>query len=743
MKATNLILSVMCAATIAACGRNGIEARADRILSQMTLEEKIGQMNQLSTFGSAEAMHDEIAAGNIGSILNETNPAVINAMQRIAVEESRLGIPLLMARDVIHGFRTIFPIPLGQAATFDPDLIYEGARIAAVEATATGIRWTFAPMVDVSRDPRWGRIAESAGEDTYLNSVLGAAMVRGFQGDDLADPTSMAACIKHFAGYGAVEGGRDYNLTNIPERQLRNTYLPPFEEAVKAGALTLMTSFNANDGIPSTGNRHLVTDILRDEWGFDGMVVTDWNSAGEMIAHGFAADEDDAAVKALDAGVDMDMMSYAYVKRLKALVESGAVKESDIDDAVRNILVLKLRLGLFENPYVDESRIAEVTYTAESLAAARRCATESAVLLKNDHRTLPLDAEHIGRIMVAGPLADAPYEQLGTWVFDGEADHTVTPLDVLRRDMGQKVVFDPILPYSRAEASRTALDAFTSKARACDAVILFLGEESILSGEAHCLTNLELRGSQRELLAAARRSGRPVVTVIMAGRQLAIADDLANTDALLYSFHPGTMGGEAIADLIFGREVPSGKLPVTFPKNEGQIPVYHSQTMTGRPASGKEVLIDDIEIGAGQTSLGCTSYYLDAGFGPLFPFGYGLSYTTFEYGDISLDKSEYSADDTIEITFDLTNTGSRDATEVAQVYVRDMVGSIARPVKELKAFARVALAAGETRRTTISLPVERLAFYGLDLKRKVEPGEFSLWVAGNSVEGAPVTFTVK
>ena len=407
-----------------------VERRVEQLLSQMTLAEKIGQMNQVSAGGPVSNYADALRAGQIGSILNEVDPAKINEYQRICVEESRLGIPLLVARDVIHGFHTVFPIPLGLASTFDPALVEEGARIAAVEATAQGVRWTFSPMLDIARDPRWGRIAEGSGEDTWLDARMGEAMVRGYQGPQL-DASSMAACIKHFVGYGAAEGGRDYNSTYLTERQLRNVYLPPFEAAVRAGAMTLMTSFNDNDGVPSTGNRFVVKDVLRDEWGFDGLVVTDWNSMGEMISHGFGVDRKDVARKALDAGVDMDMMTYGFISHLEELVRSGAVKQSAIDQAVRNILRVKILLGLFENPYVDVEAAAPLQYAPGHLEAAQRTAEASAILLKNDG-ILPLSAGKVHTILVTGPMADAPHEQLGTWAFDGQSDHTVTPLQALQ-----------------------------------------------------------------------------------------------------------------------------------------------------------------------------------------------------------------------------------------------------------------------------------------------------------------------
>mgnify|MGYP002625660850 CR=1 FL=1 len=715
-----------------------VEQKVEALLAKMSLAEKIGQMNQVSAGGDVSNYADALRKGQIGSILNEVDPVKINEFQRICVEESRLGIPLLVSRDVIHGFHTVFPIPLGLAATFDPSLVEQGARVAAVEATAQGVRWTFSPMLDIARDPRWGRIAEGSGEDTYLDVRMAEAMVYGYQGRK-RDATSMAACIKHFVGYGAAEGGRDYNSTFLTERQLRNVYLPPFEAAVKAGAMTLMTSFNDNDGVPSTGNIFVVKDILRGEWGFDGLVVTDWNSMGEMIVHGFGTDRKEVAREALEAGVDMDMMTYGYLSHLDELVRTGAVKESAIDDAVRNILRVKFLLGLFENPYIDVDAAASVQYAPAHLEAARRTAEESAILLKNDG-VLPLDAGNVRTILVTGPLADAPHDQMGTWAFDGEKSHTVTPLKALQERFPGKVIYVPGLTYSREKRSR--FDDVVAAARRADVVLAFLGEEAILSGEAHSLADLNLIGSQSELLAALSSAGKPVVATVMAGRPLTIERDLPNCNALLYAFHPGTMGGPALANLLSGDVNPSGKTPITFLRTVGQVPLYYSHNMTGRPYSG-ETLLDGIELEAGQTSLGNTSYYLDYGPYPLFPFGFGLSYTTFAYSGIGLDKDVYGKDDTITVTFRLANTGAREGTEVAQVYVRDLVGSLTRPVKELKAFERVTLAPGESRTVQVQIPVSELAFFGLDGVKKVEPGDFQLWVAGDSASGEPVAFKVK
>ena len=737
-----LALSMMACSQPSGSGKgDAVEKQVEALLGKMTLQEKIGQMNQLSPFGPPEEIAGQIRNGEVGSLLNITDPAIVNQIQKVAVEESRLGIPLLMSRDVIHGYKTIFPIPLGQAATFNPQIVQDGARVAAIEASADGIRWTFAPMIDISRDPRWGRIAESCGEDPYLSSVMGVAMVKGFQGDSLNDPTSIAACAKHFIGYGAAEGGRDYNSTFIPERQLRNVYFPPFEAAAKAGCATFMTSFNDNDGIPSTGNSFILKDVLRDEWKYDGMVVTDWASTAEMISHGFCKDEKEAALKSVNAGIDMEMVSGTFIRHLEELVKEGKISEAAINNAVRNILRLKFRLGLFDNPYVNTDQ--HVKYAPEHLAKAKEAAEQSVILLKNDRETLPF-TDKIRTIAVVGPLADAPHDQMGTWVFDGEKIHTQTVLAALKEMYGDKVqfIYEPGLGYSRDKNTGNITKAVSAATRA-DAVLVCVGEESILSGEAHSLADLHLQGAQSELITALAKTGKPLVTVIMAGRPLTIEQEVNQSDAVLYAFHPGTMGGPAIADLLFGKVAPSGKTPVTFPKMVGQIPVYYAHNNTGRPASRQETLIDAIPLEAGQTSLGCTSFYMDAGFDPLFPFGYGLSYTTFGYDNLQLPTDKLSANGTLEISFDLTNTGKYDGTEVVQLYVQDIFGSVTRPVKELKGFQRVSLKQGEKKTVTFSLPVKELAFWNIDMQKVVEPGEFNLWVGPNSAEGLQTTFTVE
>jgi beta-glucosidase len=740
----NLLYAVALAASLMGCSQpqdknTEIENKVETLLHKMTLEEKLGQMNQLSPW-DFEDLAKRVRKGEVGSILNVVNPEEVNKIQKIAVEESRLGIPLIISRDVIHGYKTIFPIPLGQAATFNPEIAEQGARIAAIEASADGIRWTFAPMIDVARDPRWGRIAESCGEDPYLNAIMGTAMIKGYQGDSLNDPTAIAACAKHFVAYGAAEGGRDYNSTFIPERVLRNVYLPPFKAAADAGCATFMTSFNDNDGVPSTANSFVLKDVLRKEWKYDGMVVTDWASALEMVNHGFCTDGKDAAEKSVNAGVDMEMVSETFIQNLKQSIAENKVSIETIDNAVRNILRLKFRLGLFDNPYVVTPQT--VKYAEKHLQTAKTAAEQSVILLKNENQTLPF-TDKIKTLAVIGPMADAPYEQMGTWVFDGEKEHTQTPLTAIKEMYGNKVkvIFEKGLDYSR-DKNTAGIARAVNAARQADAVVVFVGEESILSGEAHSLANLNLQGAQSQLIKELAATGKPVVTVVMAGRQLVIADEVKVSDAVLYSFHPGTMGGPAIADILFGKVNPSGKTPVTFPRMSGQVPIYYAQHKTGRPANPTEMLIDEIPVEAGQTSVGCRSFYLDAGNSPLFPFGYGLSYTTFEYSNLSLASDKLTAQDTLSISFTLKNTGKYDGTEVVQLYVQDKVGSVTRPVKGLKRFQRVTLKAGESIQVSLSLPVSELAFWGYDMNYTVEPGDFRLWVGTNSAEGLTKDFSV-
>ena len=726
------------AAAIASVAPATIEARIDSLLSQMTLREKVWQLNQLNT-ADFDTLGTAVAQGRVGSIINEVNPEVVNALQRKAVEESRLGIPLVFARDVIHGFNTVFPIPLGQAATWNPSLVEEAARIAAVEASATGIRWTFSPMLDVSRDARWGRIAESAGEDPLLNERMGLAMIRGYQTDNLADPTAMAACAKHFAGYGYSEAGKDYNTTWLPLPLLEDVVLPPFEAAAKAGAATFMTSFNDINGVPSSGNKWLMRDVLRERWGFDGVLISDWNAITEMINHGVAADKKEATLLAAAAGVDIDMEGHSYPDVLEALVAEGRLDEAVIDGLVRNVLRLKFRLGLFENPYVDTSRPSPA-FAPAHLAAATRAAEEGTVLLKNTG-LLPF-GKGVKKIAVVGPMADAPHDQCGTWAPDIRRERSVTPLAALRKLYGDRnVLYAPGLRYTR-DRSCEGIAAAVKAAGDADAVLCFVGEEAVMSGEAHSMADLDLKGAQTELIEAVAASGKPVVLVVMAGRPLTIGRERDMADAVLYSFHGGTMAGEALARIISGKANPSGKLPVTMARMTGQYPMYYAHKNTGRPPEWT-VELDSIPVEAPQTSTGCTSYYLDAGKEPLYPFGYGLSYTTFESSEPRLSASVMpmsGATLTVECT--VTNTGKRAGAETVQLYVRDVVGSLARPVKELKDFAKVWLEPGESRVVSFTLAPSQLAFHGLDGKPVLEPGEFMVWTAGSSAEGTPVSFNL-
>ena len=716
-------------------GAETIERRVQELLDAMTLAEKVGQMAQVNVGDSYihDYLAEDLRAGRVGSVINVVDVEVINELQRIAVEESRLGIPLIVGRDVIHGFKTVMPIPLGQAASWNPDVVRAGARVAAREAATTGINWTFAPMIDISRDARWGRIAESLGEDPHLASVLGAAMVQGFQGDDLSAPGSIAACAKHFAGYGASEAGRDYSTTNIPENEMRNVYLPPFKAAVDAGVSTLMTSFSDIDGVPATASRFLLRQVLRDEWGFDGFVVSDWDSIRQLQIHGLTANDRDSAYEAATAGVSMEMHGDAYLNHLAALVEAGDVDIALVDQAVAGILRVKFELGLFENPYTDPDSLPPIA-NKDALETARRAALQSVVLLKNERRVLPLSADKLESVAVIGPLADAPYEQLGTWIFDGDPQYSVTPLTAI----GQLVGDDVEVRYLRAlEISRSrdtgAFDDAVALAADSDAVVLFLGEESILSGEAHSRADINLPGAQAELVQRIRETGKPVVAVILAGRPLTLTNIVDEVDAILYAWHPGTMGGPAIADLVFGIESPSGKLPATFPRMVGQIPIYYNQKNTGKPPSPDTiVLIDDIDTRAPQLSTGMTAFHLDAGYTPLFPFGHGLSYADFDYANIAVSGTEITIGDTLTISADITNTGDVAADEVVQLYVRDLAGNVTRPVRELKGFKRLRLQPGERVTVDFELHTDDLAFYGRDNTLIVEPGEFHAWIGGSS-----------
>jgi len=715
------------------------EARALQILAQMTQPERIGQLSQVNC--DHHDLNNAIRSGGIGSVINEVNVDRVNELQRIAVEETRMGIPLLIGRDVIHGFKTIFPIPLGQAASWNTELVRQGARIAALEAATVGINWTFAPMIDITRDPRWGRIAESLGEDPYLCSQLGAAMVEGFQGEHLQTPGAIAACAKHFAGYGAVEAGLDYNIANIPENELRNVHLPPFKAAVDAGVLTFMTGFNDLNGVPASANEFLLQQVLRNEWNFDGLVVSDWDSIRQLSVHGFTRDDKDAAFEAASAGVDMEMASRTYADHLPALVAEGRIDRQAVDSMVYNILLVKLRLGLFENPYTIPSHLPQ-PLNEEHLQAARESARQSCVLLKNDHHTLPLSPDHLSSLAVIGPLADAPHEQLGTWVFDGESRHSQTCLHAIQAQVGDSVAirWAPGLASSR-DRDPAGFRAAIQAARDSDAVVMILGEDSILSGEAHCRADINLPGAQEQLVDAIAETGKPITLVIMAGRPLTLSNIIDKVDAILYAWHPGTMGGPAIADLLFGVESPSGKLPVTFPRVVGQVPIYYARKNTGRPATHDSIThIDDIEEHAAQTSLGMSTFYLDAGFTPQFPFGCGLSYSRFKYSDIAVSAAHAELGENIEVSATVHNAGEREAQEVVQLYVRDLVGNVTRPVRELKGFKRVRLTAGERRRVSFTLSSDDLAFYNRKMERVTEAGCFHAWIGGSSEAELLVVF---
>jgi beta-glucosidase len=627
-------------------------------------------------------------------------------------------------------------------------------------------------MVDIGRDPRWGRVAECLGEDPLLSGVLAAAMVRGFQGDDLADPTSLAACVKHFAGYGASEAGRDYNTTNIPEGELRSVHLPPFRAALEAGAATVMTSFSDLNGIPATANRFLLTQVLREEWGFDGLVVSDWRSIPELIVHGLTEDARDAALTAAEAGVDMDMMGHAYADHMEELVASGALPEARVDAMVANVLRVKLRLGLFEAPYppgsdpgspVSPGRRSDPPPAHRALA--REAALRSVVLLRNEGGLLPLDARRLRRVAVIGPLAHEPREQLGTWIFDGDPALSITPLAALRAALGNapldapwdapgdapenalrdatpaalpkappapRVRYVRTLDTTRSE-DRTGFAEAVEAAADADVALLFLGEEAVLSGEAHSRADIGLPGAQEALVGAVRATGTPVVLVILAGRPLALESVVDQVDALLYAWHPGTMAGPALADLLLGAASPSGRLPVTFPRVTGQIPIYHAHRNTGRPPTPETfVHLRDLPRGASQLSTGATSYHLDTHYTPLFPFGFGLGYTTFAYDRLEVEPAEMPTNGVVEVSVEVENTGNRKGSEVVQLYVRDPVASVTRPVRELKGFQRVELAAGERRTVTFTLRGADLAFPGRDMTWVTEPGRMEVWVGGNA-----------
>ena len=701
----------------------------------MTLAEKIGQLTQVNAEDGriSDDLRAAVKAGKVGAVLNAVDIGAVNELQRIAVQESRLGIPLLMGRDVIHGFKTVLPIPLGQAAAWNPELVRQGARMAALEAAASGVNWTFAPMIDVSRDPRWGRIAESFGEDTHLASVLGVASIRGFQGDDLSRPGAIAACAKHFVGYGASEGGRDYGFVGLPEIELRNVYMPPFKAAADAGVATVMTAFSDVNGVPASANPFLLRTVLRGEWRFPGFVVSDWGSIVDMVVHGLVGNDQEAAFAALSAGVDMEMASTTYREHLPGLLAENRIEPSLLDDAVRNVLGVKLRLGLHDRAVTDPASYPEVA-SAANLALARKLATQSLVLLQNRKGVLPLAPKSLRSLAVIGPLADDSYEQLGTWALDGDQALSRTPLQAVRDLVGPRVTVQHVRAMATTRSVSTAgFAAAVTAASHSDAAVLFLGEESILSGESHSRAGIDLPGNQMDLVRAVKRVGKPVIVVILAGRPLTLEPILADADAVLYAWHPGVMAGPAIADILFGVESPSGKLPVTFPRMVGQVPLYYAHRNTGKPPSPASFLhIDDIEARTPQTGWKNASQYLDAGYTPLFAFGYGLSYTSYAYSDIAVEPSRARIGVPITVRALVKNVGPVAGEEVAQLYVRDLVGSVTRPVRELKGFQRIPLEPGESRAVSFQLSADDLAFYGRDMTRMAEPGAFHAWIGGSS-----------
>jgi beta-glucosidase len=722
-------------------GRIDIERRIDALLSQMTLEEKLGQLQQLDGHGDGRFRdeHLELARkGLLGSTLNVRGAAQVNALQRAAVEGSRLKIPLIFAFDVIHGYRTVFPIPLGEAASWDPAAAERSAAIAAAESRAAGVHWTFAPMVDIARDARWGRIAEGAGEDPYLGAAMAAARVRGFQGDDYSRPDKVVACAKHWVAYGAAEAGRDYNSVDVSEHTLRSIFFPPFKAAVDAGVGTFMSAFNDLNGVPASGNHFTLTEVLRDEWKFDGFVVSDYNSVIELIDHGFAADEADAARLALTAGVDMEMISRSYVTHGPRHVKDGRVPLPVLDEAVRRVLRIKLRAGIFERPYADAEHEKGTLLTPESRAAAREIAARSMVLLKNDG-VLPL-ATSVRRLAVVGPLAHDRLNMMGNWTGDGKSEDVVTVLEGIRAAVGQgtEVVHAPgatvdvaQLATDRAEilaADRPRIAEAVATARTADAVVLVIGETGAMSGEASSRTSLDLPGAQVELAQALVETGKPVAIVLMNGRPLNLTRLAARAPAILEAWYPGTEAGHAIADVLFGRVNPGGKLPVTFPRTVGQAPIYYNHKSTGRPPDPKDKY---------------TSKYLDVHWSPLYRFGHGLSYTQFTIRDLRLKAARIAPTDSLAVSVEVANAGKRRGDEVVQLYVQDVVASVTRPVQELKGFRRITLQPGERRRVEFVLGPAELGFLNQSLKWVVEPGEFRIRVSNSSAGGQVGTFEVR
>lgn len=710
-----------------------IAAKVDSVLNLMTLGEKIGQMtlftSDLSITGPTirDGYVKLIKEGKVGALFNAYGTQYTRELQEIAVEETRLGVPLLFAYDVIHGFKTIFPIPLAEAASWDPVLAEQSARVAAREAAASGLHWTFAPMVDIARDPRWGRIAEGSGEDPYLGSRFAEARVRGFQGEDLADKQTILACMKHFAAYGAAEGGRDYNTVNMSERLLREIYLPPFKAALDAGVATVMTSFNELNGVPATANEFLFNTILRQEWNFDGFVVTDYTSIPEMIAHGFVPNGEEAVKESIEANVDMDMQSGLYLSELAELVKQGRISEKEVDEAVRRILRMKFELGLFDDPfrYIDPEFEKREVLSSKNREIAREVARESIVLLKNESSLLPFD-KNISRLAVIGPLADNKRELLGSWSAAGEAEDNVTVLQGIREKAGSQTT----ITYAKgSEITGTSKKGFPQAIKAAknsDVAVVVLGEAALMSGEAASRATLDLPGVQQQLLEAIHKTGTPAVLVMMNGRPLTITWADEHVPAILETWFLGTETGHAIADILFGDDNPSGKLPVTFPRTVGQAPYHYNHKNTGRP----------------MTENKYTSRYIDVENAPLYPFGYGLSYTTFKYSNFTLSEEQITPEKSLEVSVDVTNNGTRTGEEIAQLYIRDLYASITRPVKELRWFVKIELKPGETKTVNFTLSSEDFSFYNKEMKKVIEPGVFHIFVGTNSTDVLMKSFEI-
>jgi len=721
-----------------ASGGSSIIQRVDSVMRLMTLEEKIGQMNQYNGDWAATGpitkegdKQDQIRKGMVGSMLNIMGIGHTRELQEIAMS-SRLKIPLLFGQDVIHGYRTTFPIPLGEAASWDLDAIRLSARIAATEASAAGIHWTFAPMVDIARDPRWGRVMEGAGEDPYLGSCIAKARVEGFQRKRLGDTDAVMACAKHFAAYGGAIGGRDYNSVDMSLRTLWEIYLPPFKAAEEAGVAIFMNSFNDLDGIPATGNSYLQRDILKGQWGFKGFVVSDWGSVGEMIAHGYAKDSYEAALDAVTAGCDMDMESRSYIRELAKLVKDGKVSMTLIDDAVRRILTKKFELGLFDDPYkfCNAARSAKQWNNADNLRAEEVMAEKSIVLLKNEHQLLPLKKG--GTIALIGPLVKSVRDNLGFWSYDwpDDSDRVVSPWEGIREKAGDGTR----LLYARGcgltDTSRAGFAEAVAITRQADVVVVDVGETRDMSGEAKSRSNLHLPGVQEELIQAIEATGKPVVVMISAGRPLIFNWTADHVPAILYTWWLGTEAGRAMADVLFGDYNPSGKLPMSFPRAEGQIPIYYDHFSTGRPAKN-------------DSDLYYVSAYTDLLNSPRFPFGYGLSYTQFSYSDIRLSAGSFRPGGRLTATVTVTNTGGYDGRETVQLYIRDLFGSVVRPVKELKGFQQVFLKAGESKAVTFAISDQDLRFYNSKLQYVFEPGAFKVYIGSNSHDVKEAAFTLE